>query len=87
MSSILIPLFHTPKLLDSNSTLNPLNPVLFQQAGEHLAEGNKQICAPVIRRCPRGAKKCKCSAGRPAPPYMAAVTQVRDTCLSPVGNC
>jgi hypothetical protein len=49
-----------------------------EQAKEHLAETNKQICAPVIRRCPRTAKKCKCSVGKPAAPYMAAVLQVRD---------
>jgi hypothetical protein len=49
-----------------------------EKVHEYIAAETARRCAPVIARCPRAAKKCKCRNGLPAAPFMATLTQMRE---------
>ena len=44
-----------------------------EKVHEYIAAETARRCAPVIARCPRAAKKCKCRNGLPAAPFMATL--------------
>lgn len=49
-----------------------------EKVSEYIRTESARRCAPVIRACPRGAKKCKCRSGVAAGPFLATVTQMRE---------
>ena len=49
-----------------------------EKVGEYIQEIDKTRCAPVLRACPRTAKKCKCHNRLPAGPFRAVITQMRE---------